>query len=80
MARAHGSYPWCRGFKSLSRYELERMSKGILFFAYNEPSADSCLHENLHSANGHHRAVRRDDKAVMQKMCLHEMVFITLKL
>ena len=21
LARAHGSYPWCRGFKSLSRYE-----------------------------------------------------------
>ena len=20
LARAHGSYPWCRGFKSLSRY------------------------------------------------------------
>ena len=21
LARAHGSYPWCRGFKSLFRYE-----------------------------------------------------------
>ena len=23
LARAHGSYPWCRGFKSLSRYDEE---------------------------------------------------------
>ena len=37
-------------------------SMGKSFFCeYNEPSADSCLHENLHSANVHHRAVRRDD-------------------
>ena len=23
LARAHGSYPWCRGFKSLRRYHKE---------------------------------------------------------
>ncbi len=33
LARAHGSYPWCRGFKSLSRYYQEPL--GIeWFFAY----------------------------------------------
>ena len=23
LARAHGSYPWCRGFKSLRRYHID---------------------------------------------------------
>ena len=32
------------------------------FCVYDEPSADSCLHENLHSANVHHRVDRRDAK------------------
>ena len=30
------------------------------FFAYDEPSADLCLHEELNLANVHHRAVKRD--------------------
>ncbi len=32
MARAHGSYPWCRGFESPSRYLTEKSVKeyGIL--------------------------------------------------
>ena len=29
------------------------------FFAYDEPSADLCLHEELNLANVHHRAVKR---------------------
>ena len=28
------------------------------FCVYDEPSADSCLHENLHLVNVHHRTVR----------------------
>ena len=31
-----------------------------IFFAYDEPSADLCLHEELNLANVHHRAVKRD--------------------
>lgn len=33
MARAHGSYPWCRGFKSLSRYSRKGLDfiKALLF-------------------------------------------------
>ena len=31
-----------------------------IFFAYDEPSADLCLHKDLHLANVHHRAVKRD--------------------
>ena len=30
-----------------------------IFFAYDEPSADLCLHEKLNLANVHHRAVKR---------------------
>ena len=26
LARAHGSYPWCRGFESPSRYYLRKIS------------------------------------------------------
>lgn len=33
--------------------------KGSRFFAYDEPSADLCLHEKLNLANVHHRAVKR---------------------
>ena len=29
------------------------------FFAYDEPSAELCLHEKLNLANVHHRAVKR---------------------
>ena len=29
------------------------------FFAYDEPSADLCLHEELNLANVRHRAVKR---------------------
>ena len=31
----------------------------MIFFAYDEPSADLCLHEELNLANVHHRAVKR---------------------
>ncbi len=31
------------------------------FCVYDEPSADLCLHKDLHLANVHHRAVKRDD-------------------
>ena len=31
------------------------------FYVYDEPSADLCLHKDLHLANVHHRAVKRDD-------------------
>ena len=31
MARAHGSYPWCRGFKSPFRYYRKRESERIPF-------------------------------------------------
>ncbi len=31
LARAHGSYPWCRGFKSPFRYYQKRESEGIPF-------------------------------------------------
>ena len=33
LARAHGSYPWCRGFKSPSRYFLFRTLSSF-FFAF----------------------------------------------
>lgn len=29
------------------------------FFAYDEPSADLCLHKDLNLANVHHRVVKR---------------------
>ena len=32
----------------------------LLFCVYDEPSADLCLHKDLHLANVHHRAVKRD--------------------
>ena len=31
------------------------------FVLYDEPSADLCLHKDLHLVNVHHRAVKRDD-------------------
>ena len=31
LARAHGSYPWCRGFESLSRYTKDQ-SFSLVFF------------------------------------------------
>ena len=35
LARAHGSYPWCRGFKSLSRYyNKEREIERFLFLLF----------------------------------------------
>ena len=33
LARAHGSYPWCREFESPSRYYMDTLNKGV-FFAY----------------------------------------------
>ena len=34
MARAHGSYPWCRWFKSSFRYEERGLNfRSLLFFA-----------------------------------------------
>ena len=33
LARAHGSYPWCRGFESPSRYFKETLV-AFLFFSY----------------------------------------------
>ena len=33
LARAHGSYPWCRWFKSSSRY-LRRTSERMFFFCW----------------------------------------------
>ena len=41
LARAHGSYPWCRGFESPSRYDKKRNPNGFLFLSYRkicEPS------------------------------------------
>ena len=32
----------------------------LFFCVYDEPSADLCLHKDLHLANVHHRAVKRD--------------------
>ena len=32
----------------------------LSFCVYDEPSADLCLHKDLHLANVHHRAVKRD--------------------
>ena len=32
LARAHGSYPWCRWFKSSSRYYFSGGPKGPFFF------------------------------------------------
>ena len=32
-----------------------------IFCVYDEPSADLCLHKDLHLTNVHHRAVKRDD-------------------
>ena len=31
-----------------------------IFCVYDEPSTDLCLHKDLHLANVHHRAVKRD--------------------
>ena len=36
----------------------------LLFCVYDEPSADLCLHKDLHLANVHHRAVKRDRDGV----------------
>lgn len=33
LARAHGSYPWCREFESPSRYYMDTLNRGV-FFAY----------------------------------------------
>ena len=35
LARAHGSYPWCRGFKSLFRYLQEHPDDIIRMFLYS---------------------------------------------
>ena len=32
LARAHGSYPWCRRFKSVFRYFLKQILKYLLFY------------------------------------------------
>ena len=32
----------------------------LFFCVYDEPSADLCLHKDLHLANVHHLAVKRD--------------------
>ena len=32
----------------------------LLFCVYDEPSADLCLHKDLHLSNVHHLAVKRD--------------------
>ncbi len=31
LARAHGSYPWCRGFESPSRYDRKKNPNGFFF-------------------------------------------------
>ena len=33
---------------------------------YGEPSADLCLHKDLHLVNGHHQGVKRDDAQSIQ--------------
>ena len=40
-------------------FENPPAKKEADFFAYDEPSADLCLHEELNLANVHHRAVKR---------------------
>ena len=36
LARAHGSYPWCRGFKSPSRYLMKTVWRGCLFLCHRK--------------------------------------------
>ena len=48
---------------------------GFLFCVYDEPSADLCLHKDLHLANVHHRAVKRDDVQSIRIELLSEMMY-----
>ena len=44
MARAHGSYPWCREFKSPFRYEKARKSMIFGLFAVRPKDAlQTCM-------------------------------------
>ena len=36
LARAHGSYPWCRGFESPSRYDEKENPFGFSFLSYRK--------------------------------------------
>ena len=36
LARAHGSYPWCRGFESPSRYDKKENPFGFSFLSYRK--------------------------------------------
>ena len=42
----------------------------LLFCVYDEPSADLCLHKDLHLANVHHLAVKRDGVVKRSKIFL----------
>ena len=41
--------------------EVPQSGVSSFFCVYDEPSADLCLHKDLHLVNVHHRAVKRDD-------------------
>ena len=40
--------------------EVPQSGASSFFCVYDEPSADLCLHKDLHLVNVHHRAVKRD--------------------
>ena len=63
LARAHGSYPWCRGFKSLSRYLRECMSRAK---RRGTEILESLLSENFCSSS-FYRAKPATDRAKLWK-------------
>ena len=40
--------------------EVPQSGASLFFCVYDEPSADLCLHKDLHLSNVHHLAVKRD--------------------
>ncbi len=64
LARAHGSYPWCRGFKSLSRYDTGRdVCLGLFLFCYN--GGKKCAHLWSALATVNHREIPGGDSVSM---------------
>ena len=68
----HNMYLTVDGVKSavslINKDKIMKMDAGYdkmniifrIFCVYDEPSADLCLHKDLHLANVHHLAVKRD--------------------
>ena len=47
LARAHGSYPWCRWFKSSSRYFLSERSERAFFSFHRKSCFPLLVHKNF---------------------------------